>query len=439
MMQLSTIMTKYCHPNTLFTYRVAKACVVALAILLTTSVSWAQSSLGIAAVVNDDVISMLDLNTRLSMIMEDSDISNQAEVRARIAPQVLRGLIDEKLKLQETRREGIKIPQKDIEANIQKIADGNKLTVSQLTDKLRSVGVPITGLTSRIEAELAWQYYIARRLSRRIQVGEEEINDEIEMIQANAGKPEYLLAEIFLPIDNPSRAGDVQQTAERLVQQLYAGASFSALAKNFSAAPSAAVGGDMGWVQFGNLDTELQKAVQRLKPKTISPPIHSLGGYYILMLRDVRTSPSLTAGESMLKLSQYHIPVKDMSDQGAVNAATQQLMNATRGMNSCSQLEAAGANSGSMMSGSLGEMKLSSLPDNLRGVLTNLPVGQPSQPVQTGGGLAVVMICERSDEGVDMDKIRENIRIKILESRVNVAAQRKLRDLRRNAFVDIRL
>jgi len=91
------------------------------------------------------------------------------------------------------------------------------------------------------------------------------------------------------------------------------------------------------------------------------------------------------------------------------------------------------------MSGSLGEMKLSSLPDNLRGVLTNLPVGQPSQPVQTGGGLAVVMICERSDEGVDMDKIRENIRIKILESRVNVAAQRKLRDLRRNAFVDIRL
>ena len=71
---------------------------VLLVCLLASTTSWAQG-LGIAAVINDDVISMLDLNARVTMIMQNSDIPNTPEARARIAPQVLRGLIDEKLKL----------------------------------------------------------------------------------------------------------------------------------------------------------------------------------------------------------------------------------------------------------------------------------------------------------------------------------------------------
>lgn len=399
----------------------------------------AQGGLGIAAVVNDDVISMLDLNSRITMIIESSQMSNSPEARSRIAHQVLRGLIDEKLKVQETRRVGIKTSQADLQSGLNHIANNNKMSVPELTNHLMSIGVPISSLTARLEAELSWQRFIGRRLSKGIQVGAEEVKDEIARIQSNAGKPEYQLAEIYLPVETPSQDSEVRATSERLVMQLRQGSAFSSLAKNFSRSPSAAVSGDLGWVQLANLDQSLQSALAQMKPGQASQPVRSLGGYYILLLRNVRTSPGIGNSDATVKVSQYHVPLKNKNDRAAEQALTQQMSTATRGITSCAQLEAAGAQTGSLMSGPLGEMKLSTLPKNIQSTLGNLNVGQPSAPVPTGGGLAVMMICERSDNAIDMDEVRKTIRNKLIQSRLNVAAQRKLRDLRRDAFVDIRL
>lgn len=414
-------------------------CMAATFALSSPIATLAQTGLGIAAVVNDDVISMLDLDSRISMVIESSKMQNTPETRGRIAHQVLRGLIDEKLKLQETRRLGIKVSQQNIQQGLQHIAGNNKMTIPELTNHLMRIGVPITALTTRLESDLAWQNFVNRRLARRIKVGGEEVKDEIARIQSNAGKPEYQLAEIYLSVDTPSQDTEVRTMAERLVMQMQQGTPFSALARNFSRAPSAAVGGDLGWVQFANLEDSLQAAVSKLRPGTASRPVRSLGGYYIMFLRNVRTSPGIGGGDALLKLSQYHVPIQNPGDKAAVRAIAEQMSAATRHMTSCQELEAAGAQTGSLMSGALGEMKLSTLPANLQGVLRNLAAGQPSTPVPTGGGLAVMMICDRTDEGVDMEKVKEDIRAKLVQSRLDVAAQRKLRDLRRDAFVDIRL
>ncbi|HEY9079677.1 peptidylprolyl isomerase [Magnetovibrio sp.] len=398
-----------------------------------------SSGLGIAAVVNDDVISMLDLNARISMVMESAQLEDTAESRMRIAPQVLRGLIDEKLKLQETRDSGVKVTQKDIELALKDIAEKNKMSIAQLTAHLQSIGAPISTLSARIETELAWNYYVQSRLAKKIQVGAEEIKDEINRIQTNAGKPEYLLAEIFLPVESPAQESNIRSMADGLLMQMRQGAPFSALAKNFSRAPSAALDGDMGWVQFSNLDPALQRVVTQLKPGNASPPVRTLGGYYIIYLRNVRTSPGLGGSDAAVKLSQFHIPTPKNSDAATLQGLAQQLVATTRNMTSCAQLEAAGAKSGSLMSGSLGEMKISSLPETMQKVLAELKVGQPSAPIPTGGGLAVLMICERTDDNVDMEKVRADIRERLIQSRLNVAEQRKLRDLHRDAFIDVRI
>lgn len=406
---------------------------------LHTPTAWAQDGLGIAAVVNDDVISMLDLDSRITLVVESAQLENTAESRIKIAHQILRGLIDEKLKIQETRRSDIKVSQADIDYALQDIAKKNNMSIEQLSAHLESLGVPVSTLSARVEVELSWNRYVQRRLAKKIQIGAEEINDTIELIKSNAGKPEYLLGEIFLPIESSAQDSEARQTAERLLIQLRQGAPFSALARNFSRAPSAALDGDMGWVQYSNLDPTLLKVIAGMKPGTASPPVRTLGGYYIMLLRDVRTSPGLGGGDAILKLSQYHIPAPKGNDPAALNTISTQLVAATRTMTGCAQLDAAGTKSGSLMSGSLGEMKLSTLPDTMKTVLSTLKVGQPSTPIATGGGLAVLMICERTDETVDLKKIRSQIRGKLIQGRLGVAEQRKLRDLRRDAFVDIRL
>jgi len=431
------------HPRTFSLKRAVGAWLVAALMisghLFHASTVWAQTGLGIAAVVNDDVISMLDLDSRITMVVESAQLENTPESRMKIAHQVLRGLIDEKLKIQETRRSNITVSQTDIDYALQDIAKKNKMSIEQLSEHLQSLGVPISTLTARVEAELSWNLYVQRRLAKKIQIGAEEINDTIELIKSNAGKPEYLLGEIFLPIESSAQDSEVRQTAERLLIQLQQGAPFSALARNFSRAPSAALDGDMGWVQPSNLDPTLLRVITGMQPSTASAPVRTLGGYYIMLLRNIRTSPGLGGGDASLKLSQYHVPAPKGNDPATLNALSTQLVAATRTMTSCAQLEAAGAKSGSLMSGSLGEMKLSTLPDAMKKVLSTLKVGQPSAPIATGGGLAVLMICGRTDEIVDMKKIRGAIRGKLIQGRLGVAEQRKLRDLRRDAFVDVRL
>jgi len=402
-----------------------------------------QSGLGIVAVVNDDAISLLDLESRVSMVIVSSKLPKTQETRTRIRAQVLRNLIDEKLMLQKAKNVGIVVPQRDITERLQSIASRNKLTIEQLSAKMKKDGVAITALSSRFEAEMAWQIYIFRDLARSINIGDQEITDEINLIQSNAGKPEYLLAEIFLPVDNSKQDHEVRQLSLRLSQELQKGASFKNLATGFSRAPSAAIGGDMGWVQLNYLPEELKAAVQRLKPGQLSLPIRSIGGYFLIVLRDVRRSPGLASDNDMMKVSQLHVSVSKTSTQAQTNTIAQNLSTYATSLKGCAQLDAAPSRPGypfakSSLSGSMGKIKLSTLPQNMQRILAPLAVGQASQPVATGGGLAVMMICERQKAGVNMQKTRAKISQVLKKRRLDIIARRSLHDLRKDAFVDIR-
>lgn len=410
------------------------------ALIVSGSAARAQQAngLGIAAVVNDDVISALDLHTRATMVITSSGIENTPDNRARITPQVLRSLIDEKLMLQEARRADIKVTQNDINDGLARLAASNNASVEELSQGLARMGVPLSALSARVEAELAWQAFVFRTLRRKIKISEDEITDEINLLQANAGKPEYQLAEIFLPVDTPSQDDEVRLLAMRLLQQMRQGASFKSLASNFSRATSAATGGDLGWVQFAHLDEALQRVLPNLQPGQVSVPVRAIGGYYLVLLRDVRTSPGLGSAESIMKLTQLHMTPAPPDNSDALRDLSNKMTEMTRAVTNCAQLDALGAQVGSNLSGSMGEISLSALPDDMRKVLAPLAVGQPSTPVPTGGGLAVLMICERLDEALNMEKVRDAIAKRLQIERLDVAANRHLRDLRRNAFVDIR-
>lgn len=402
-----------------------------------------KTGLGIAAVVNDDVISVLDLEGRVSLILNSSGMKPSPESRARIKPQILRSLIDEKLMMQESNRTGIKVLQSDISKRLTAIASQNKMDLVTFSSMLSRTGVPISTLTAQIEAGIAWQMFVGRKLSKTIIISEDEITDEIKRIQANAGKPEYLLAEIFLPVIKSAQDQEIRALSQRLLQEMKRGASFKDLATNFSRASSASEGGDMGWVQYSHLAAELKKTVQLLKPGQVSTPVRSLGGYYLILLRDVRNSPGLTSGKSFLKVSQLHVSVANMKDTATVKATAEKLTSISRHLTSCPQLESAGGQANypfktSPLTGSMGEINLSNLPPNMQKVLGPLAVGQPSLPMRTGGGLAVMMVCERTNEALNMDDARTKISDNLRITRINIAARRRLHNLRRNAFVDIR-
>lgn len=257
------------------------------------------------------------------------------------------------------------------------------------------------------------------------------------MLRERRGHPEHLLAEIVLPIDNPAQEEDARQTGERLLEQLRAGAPFAALARQFSRAPTAGNGGTMGWLAQAALDEEIAGPVAQLSKGQISPVIRTASGFTILQMVDSRISGQVANPEdAQVTMSRIVLPVpKDAPPKGELMARAAQM---TQGARSCPELEAMGRRVGAPVAGSLGSKRVGEIDGILRRVAAALPVNRPSEPMDTAEGIQVVMVCERTESLKFVEPTREQIRRTIEDERMDMLARRYLRNLRRQAFIDIR-
>ena len=414
-----------------FVHRLALAALLLLA-ALGTEPARAQDTLRAAAVVNDEVVSMLDLAMRTKLAVLSAGLEDSPEVRQRLQPQVLRALIDERLQMQEASRLDMHATDQQVDEAIARIAQQNKTTPQAFLEFLQRNGVLPTVLFDQIRAGLTWQQVVNNRLRPSVDISDEEVDAMVERIQSQSGGTELRVSEIFLAIDNAQQEADVSATADRLVEQLLAGANFEALARQFSQSSTASLGGDLGWVSEGQLSEELVNVLQGLRPGQVSRPIKTLGGIYLLWLRDQRQR---VPGVTNVTLKQVLLPLPENADQ-AKQVETAQRANALRPqITSCDAADQIGTQASDAQVGGIGPIRLADLPAQLRNLITTLPVGAPSEPLRVREGVALFLVCERNEGDID----REGVRQSLFNERLGLLARRYMRDLRRAANVDLRI
>lgn len=266
---------------------------------------------GIVAVVNEDAVSATDLGERLRLMMASAGMPDNADIRERLTPQILTMLVEEKLKLQEAARMNVVVSQQDIDEGFSSIAGQNNLTPDQFGAMLARQGVSRRSLEDQIRAQIAWSRVVQERIRPQISVADNEVDAVRKRLEANVGKEEYRVSEIFLAVETPAQEGDVKRLADKLTRQLVDGqAPFPRLAGQFSQAAGASKGGDLGWVQQGQLDPALEETLARMKEGDISAPVRSLAGFHILYLRGKRAITAETipsADEIMQRLGMERL------------------------------------------------------------------------------------------------------------------------------------
>lgn len=400
--------------------------------------AFAQETQKIAAVVNDEVISLFDLQARLSLVIAGSDTRDTPETRRRLAPEVLRRMIDEVLQLQEAKRLNITVTDAEVEQAMANIERQNGMQKGGLNAFLASRGLDKSTLVGQVEPQIAWGKVIGRRIRPQIQVPPEEVSEALARIKAGVGKPEYLLAEIFLRVDETENEARIRQVAQRIMQQLQQGANFAAVARNFSQAASAAEGGNLGWVRAEELGDDLAGPVSQTQPGQVVGPIRTLSGFQILLLRERRLAAGLPGGDAEVQLQQLFFPLAANAPEPQVRDATAKAQSMAARAKSCGDMESLARELATPMSGSLGKLKTSALPAVVQNAIRDLEVGRPSGPVRTESGLVVLMVCDRQGQNAEQDQ-RQQIERMITMQRLDAGAQRYLRDMRRAAFIDIRL
>jgi peptidyl-prolyl cis-trans isomerase SurA len=413
-------------------------CLTALLMLggLTTGLA-AQETQRVAAVVNDDVVSMHDLEMRLRLVIMSSNLPDTVETRKRIAGQVLRKLIDERLQIQEADRLKIAIGPGEIAASIYTIERQNNMPKGGFEPFLKGKNIDPETMRQQVRAELAWVRVLRHEAAQDVRVGEEEIDARLAALKANLGKPEYLAADIFLPVDNPRAEGEVKTLADRLLEQMREGAPFSALARQFSATGSSA-GGDLGWVSEGMYDEELMAVLAKMEPGRVSPPIRTVDGYHLLLLRDKRLSGQNANPEDVLDVGAISLSALPSATTAEREELISRFKEAVSGLNGCDAFPKALRAFPSSDWMRPGKLKTSEFPAEVLTQVVNLQPGQMSQqPLTTGSLNRFYVLCSRDKASGGLPS-RDDVRQKLEDERMDIVARRMLRDLRRSAFVEIR-
>lgn len=257
---------------------------------LAASSARAEQAFSIAAIVNEDAVSGADVQDRMRLILASSGMKNTEEIRARIMPQVINGLIEEQIQMQEARRLEIVVTDEEIESGFAAIAAQNNMPAEKFLDLLKHQGIPQRTLARQIKAQIAWSKVVAKLLRPQIDITPNDVIARMERLRANIGKTEYLTAEIFLPVENPAEESKTRQLADELTRDIRnKKVPFQAVAVQFSKAAGAAQGGSLGWVQQGQLPKELDAVLTTLNEGEVSAPTRSLSGFHILTVRKKRT------------------------------------------------------------------------------------------------------------------------------------------------------
>ncbi len=250
----------------------------------------------IAAVINDEAITVRELDERVRMAMIPSQLKDSIEVRKRVVPQVLRKMIDEHLTMQEGKRYKLNVSAKDVDNSILMVEKQNGMAAGALISELGKFGVSAASLREQFAADITWQRLSLGLFQPSIKVSDEEITYRLETIAAKLGRPEYMVADILLLVDSPAQEEQTRSLGERLIEQLREGAPFPVLASQFSQAATAASGGNLGWISDGSLDDNLMAVITDMTPGTVSKLVRGSDGFHIFGLAARRIAGTGIAG-----------------------------------------------------------------------------------------------------------------------------------------------
>ena len=399
----------------------------------------AQAGESVAAVINDEIVSTYDLRQRMLLLILESRVRPTQAQLPGIQRAALNTLIDERLQAQEIRRiekeRTVTILPNDEAVNTQfaELAERSNVTPEQLEGVLRSAGVDPLTLREQLRIRAGWERWVRGRYGSRMRVGDDQVQAMLKRVSEQASRPQYLVSEIFLEAARVGGQEEALSGARQLIAQIQQGAPFGAVARQFSAAPSAAADGDSGWLVADELPAALRPTIEQMRPGQISEPIPVADGVYVVQLRQ-RTNGAAT---TLVNLKQAALRLAPEAPEAEVAAARARLQALRGQLNGCQDLEQRAGGATGVIAGDLGEVEVSELLPEFRTAAETLPAGQVSEPIRTSAGLHLVAVCGKRAGGA-ATPTAEQVENRLFGQQLDLVSKRYMRDLRNSATIETR-
>ena len=381
-----------------------------------------QTLEGIAAVVNDKPISYSDVRQRARLLLLTIGASEPTQEQVQqITGQALEQLIDEKLQLDRVSEFEVEVDPREIDAAVQDMASEAGVTGEVLRQQLTASGVNPVSLEEQMRAEIAWNRMISGLYGNRIRISDNQVDDQLSRLRTASQKTQYRIGEIFLYAPDEATKAEATQAATSILTQLQQGADFRVAAQRISSAPTAAAGGDMGWVTTEDIDPTIAEAVRNSSGNGLLEPIVTENGIYLILIGGKREP-----AEPVTRV--------DLKRLVATDGVEATLLDAIGRINNCDDVQSIANTNSNLRAQDIADINVDELGPEGRSLVLATDVGQPTEIFAVASGLSVMYVCRRQD-GAEALPSREDLKGSLKSRELSMISERELRNARRLATI----
>ena len=398
----------------------------------------------IVAVVNDDVVLQSELDQEVRSIEQKlAQVGAPDMPGNEIRKQALERLILEKLQLAEARKIGATVDDETLLLAMNNIAKQNGLSLEELAAALQEQGMSMEEYREELRKEITLQRLRNREVVSRIQVTKAEVDNYLAHAEENpGGRDAYHLRHILIATPDGASSEEIaaaRKQAEDILQRLKNGEDFAALATRYSAGQQALEGGDLGWLEAGQVPTLFAKDLATMEKGEVRGPYQAASGFHIIKLEDYKGGDKNIIRQTHAR----HILIRTdemTSDQDAKNRL-EQLYQRIKGGEDFAALARAHSDdkASAIKGGDLGWVSPGDLVPKFEEVMDALPIGGLSEPFRTQFGWHIVQVLERRDHDATEEVKRDKAKLALRKRKADEALQLYLRKLRDQAYVEIHL
>jgi len=398
----------------------------------------------IVAVVDKDVITYGELRDRIQIVL--SQLEKQGAQRPPqdvLEKQVLERLISDRLQLQLAAQTGLRVDDNQLDKTIERIAEQNKLSISEFRDALEKDGISYRKFREDMRNEIILARLREREVDNRVNVTEAEIDNLLtSQASRNEIRDEFDLSHILIRTPEESAPEELQKLrakADEALKRLQEGEDFGQVSARFSDAPNALEGGKLGWKNDTQIPKLFVDSLKTLQPGQFTEIIRSPNGFHILKLNNRRgaSSPMLVQQTNV-----RHILIKPsevVSDADAQHRLADLKERIENGGNFAELARQYSEDGTAAKGGELGWVNPGDTVPDFEKAMNELQPGQVSAPIRSPFGWHLIQVLERRSQDMSKEAVRLKARQEIRARKADEAYQDWLRELRDRAYVEYRL
>jgi len=397
----------------------------------------------IIAVVNDEIITQNELNERKRLVLNRLQKQGTPQPPDDVlSGQVLEHVISEKVQLQLARDTGLKVDDAQLDRTIQRIAQENKMNLSEFRAAVEKDGTGFNAFREEIRNEILLTRLREREVDNTVSVSEAEVDAELAAESGQQQESEYRIQHILVLV--PDQATSQQIEAKRARAELAAtalarGTDFGQVAATYSESADALSGGNLGWRTPSRLPSLFVEALPKMKPGQVSTILKSANGFHIFKLIEQRNQ---AAAPVVSQTHARHILLR--SKDGVTDAELRQRLEALKtriagGANFADLARQQSEDGSASNGGDLGWITPGETVPEFEQAMNELKPGQVSNPIQSQFGWHLIQVLERRESELSGEKRKVAIRQALHARKADEAYQDWLRQIRDRAFVENRL